>query len=78
MAGYGTVCIWQESGLRQSVLCWCDGRNLASVAMKMFSHLIYFIKKFYTFCTFNMICKDNLHHQQQQLQGRPKRSVPFT
>jgi hypothetical protein len=35
------------------------GRNLASVAVKMFSHLIYFMKKFYKFCTFNTICKDN-------------------
>jgi hypothetical protein len=25
------------------------GRNLASVAVKMFSHLIYFTKKFYIF-----------------------------
>jgi hypothetical protein len=31
----------------------------ASVAVKMFSHLIYFIKKFYKCCTFNAICKDN-------------------
>jgi hypothetical protein len=35
------------------------GRNLASVAVKMFSHLIYFIKKFYRFFTFDAICKDN-------------------
>jgi hypothetical protein len=35
------------------------GRNLASVAVKMFSHLIYFIKTFYKFCTFNAISKDN-------------------
>jgi hypothetical protein len=35
------------------------GRNLASVVMKMFSHLIYFAKKFYKFCTFGAICKDN-------------------
>jgi hypothetical protein len=34
-------------------------RNLASVAVKMFSHLIYFVKKFYKFCTFNAICKNN-------------------
>jgi hypothetical protein len=34
-------------------------RNLASVAVKMFSHLIYFIKKLYKFCTFNEIFKDN-------------------
>jgi hypothetical protein len=35
------------------------GRNLASVAVKMSSHLVYFIKKFYKFCSFNAICKDN-------------------
>jgi hypothetical protein len=35
------------------------GRNLASVAVKMFSHLIYFFQTFYKFCTFNVICKDN-------------------
>jgi hypothetical protein len=35
------------------------GRNLASVTMKMFSHLIYFIKKFYKFCTFNASFKHN-------------------
>jgi hypothetical protein len=37
-----------ESGGR-----FCVGafdRNLASVALKMFSHLIYFIKKLYKFC----------------------------
>jgi hypothetical protein len=32
------------------------GLNLASVAVKMFSHLI---KEFYQFCTFNAIFKDN-------------------
>jgi hypothetical protein len=35
------------------------GRNLASVAVKMFSHLIQFIKEYYKFCTFNGIWKDN-------------------
>jgi hypothetical protein len=35
------------------------GKNLASVAVKMFSYLIYFTKKFYKFCSFNAICKDN-------------------
>jgi hypothetical protein len=34
------------------------GRNLASVAVKVFSHLIYFIK-IYKFCTFNAICNQN-------------------
>jgi hypothetical protein len=35
------------------------GRNLASVAMKMLSHLIRFIKKFHKFCAFNVICMDD-------------------
>jgi hypothetical protein len=35
------------------------GRNLASAAVKMFSHLIYCTKKFYKFCTFSVIFKDN-------------------
>jgi hypothetical protein len=34
------------------------GRNLALVAVKMFSHLIYLKKKFYKFCTFKTISKD--------------------
>jgi hypothetical protein len=35
------------------------GVNLASGVVKMFAHLIYFINKFYKFCTFNAICKNN-------------------
>jgi hypothetical protein len=36
------------------------GKNFASVAVKMFSHVIYFIRKFYKFCTFSGICKVNV------------------
>jgi hypothetical protein len=36
------------------------GRNLSSIAVNMFSHLIYFIKKFSKFCTFSAICKGNV------------------
>jgi hypothetical protein len=46
-----------ESGGRFCVGAF--GRNLASVALKMFSHEIYIFKEFYKFCTFNAICKDN-------------------
>jgi hypothetical protein len=46
-----------ESGTRFGV--GVLGRNLASVTVKMFSHLIYFIKKCYQFFTLNAICKDN-------------------
>jgi hypothetical protein len=35
------------------------GRNLASAAVKVFPHLICFIKTFYEFCTFNVLCKVN-------------------
>jgi hypothetical protein len=35
------------------------GRNLDRVAVKMFSDIIYFTKKFYKFCTLSAICKDN-------------------
>jgi hypothetical protein len=35
------------------------GRYLASVAVKMFSRLIYFTKTFYKCYTFNTLCKDN-------------------
>jgi hypothetical protein len=64
--GYGSV--WRSLSLAgvwslESRVLFCVGafrRNLTSVAVKMFSQLIYFIKKFYTFCTFNAICKDNV------------------
>jgi hypothetical protein len=59
IVGSGRVCVWQESesGVRRSVLCWC--RDLASVAVKMFSHLIYYMKTFCKSSTFNAICKYN-------------------
>jgi hypothetical protein len=59
VVGSGGVCVWRESGVRRSVLCGAFGWNLASVAVKMFSRLIYFMKKFYKCCTLNAICKDN-------------------
>jgi hypothetical protein len=50
--------VWSlESGGR-----FCVGaidRNLASVAVKMFSHSIYLREKFHKFCPFSAICKDN-------------------
>jgi hypothetical protein len=46
-----------ESGGRFCVGAF--GRNLASVAVKMFSHSIYFENKLYKSCAFSAICKDN-------------------
>jgi hypothetical protein len=47
-----------DSGVRFCVGAF--GRNLASLAVKFFSHLIYFVKNFYEFCAFSAICKDNV------------------
>jgi hypothetical protein len=57
--GYGGVCggVWQ-SQLLAGIWTQAVGfvlKNLASVALKMFSHLIYFLNKFYTFSTFSAI-----------------------
>jgi hypothetical protein len=27
MVGSGGVCVWRESGVRRSVLCWCAGQE---------------------------------------------------
>jgi hypothetical protein len=53
------------------------GRNPTSVAVTMFSHLIYFTIKFYKFCTFNAICKDNAAVNCITLQHK-KGSFPST
>jgi hypothetical protein len=55
------VCIWRKYGVWSQafgfVLAFCT--NLASAALKMFSYLIYVKNKFYKFCIFNAICKEN-------------------
>jgi hypothetical protein len=43
-----------ESGVR-----WSFALVRLAVAVKMFTHLLYFIKKIYKFCTFSVICNDN-------------------
>jgi hypothetical protein len=62
--GYGGAYgeVWRRMNL--AGVCWRScvcafGRSLASVALKMFSHVIYFVKKCYKCCTLNAICKDN-------------------
>jgi hypothetical protein len=53
LAGFWSL----ESGGRFCVGAF--GRNLASVVVKMFLHLIYIIMTFYKFCILNAVCKDN-------------------
>jgi hypothetical protein len=63
-----------ESGDR-----FCVGafdRNLFSVAVKMFSHLIYFIRKVYKFYTFNVMYKDNAAINCITVQHKEKRFIP--
>jgi hypothetical protein len=70
MVGSGVVCVCLESDRR-----FCEGAfgmNLVSVAVNMFSHLIYFIKIFYTFCTSNAICKDNVAINCSAVQHKKK------
>jgi hypothetical protein len=55
----GGGCVWLQSGARLSVCVGAFGRNLASVAVKMFSLLIYFIDFFMNF-VLSMCCKDNV------------------
>jgi hypothetical protein len=50
------------------------GRNMTSTGEKKLTYLIYFIKLFYKFCTFNVICNDNsaincitVHHKKVSL-----------
>jgi hypothetical protein len=52
--------LWSGGSMEFSGLFYVDafGRNLASVAVKMFLNSIYFIKKLHK-CTFNGICKDD-------------------
>jgi hypothetical protein len=55
--GYDGVWWSLESG---GQFCVCAfGRNLASVTVKMISHLICSIKRICELCTVNVICKDN-------------------
>jgi hypothetical protein len=49
--------------------------NLASAIMKMFSHLIHFIKHLYKLCTFNEICKDNIAINRTSEQRTQNKSV---
>jgi hypothetical protein len=49
----------QSLGVRSQVVSFVL-LNLVSVAMKMFSHLISFIKIFYKLCTLNIIYSNNV------------------
>jgi hypothetical protein len=57
--GRGGVCMWRDSGVKW-VCVGVFGRPLDSVAGKMFSRLIYFVKTVYwPYSAFNAIYKNN-------------------
>jgi hypothetical protein len=41
MVGCGGVCVWRESGVRRSVLCWCEGSGVSSRADVLTFNLVY-------------------------------------
>jgi hypothetical protein len=49
----GGLYVWRESGVSRFFLLLC------LAAVKLFSHQIYFINKFNTFCACSTVCKDN-------------------
>jgi hypothetical protein len=55
MVGCGGVCVWLESAVRRSVLCWCVWEEDEDV----FRFNLLYTKKCYKYRTFNAICKDN-------------------
>jgi hypothetical protein len=59
--GHGGACggVWRSLELGDRFCVCVFGRNLYLSTVKMFADLIYFIKNFYRFRTFNVICKDN-------------------
>jgi hypothetical protein len=75
---YGGVWRSLESGGRFCVGAF--GRSLASVAVKMFSHLIYFIKKFYKFCTlrFERQCCSKLYYWKHKKGLYPSTLMGYT
>jgi hypothetical protein len=54
--GSERACGWQESGDWSQAVGFLLV-HLASIIVNMFTHLVYFIKKFYTFCAFEAICE---------------------
>jgi hypothetical protein len=54
---WGSLRLAGDHTARRSICVGASGRNLASVAVKTFSHLICFINKFHTCCTFDAMCQ---------------------
>jgi hypothetical protein len=59
MVGSGGVCVWQESGVRRSVLCWCVWQESGLSRREDVFTLNLLKINIYKFCTFNVIFVDN-------------------
>jgi hypothetical protein len=58
MVGSGGVFVRRESGVRQSVLCWCVWQE-SGFSRHEYVFTINLLKKFYKCYTFSVICRDN-------------------
>jgi hypothetical protein len=54
VVGSSVVCVWRESGVRRSVLCWCVWQESGLSRCED----VFTFNLFYKFSTFNSICKD--------------------
>jgi hypothetical protein len=57
--GSGGVCVWRESGVRRSILCWCVWQESGFSHREDVFTFNLLLKRCYKFCTLNAICKDN-------------------
>jgi hypothetical protein len=59
MVGSGGVCVWRESGVRRSVLCWCVWQESGFSRREDVSTINLLYKEIYKLCTFSAVCKNN-------------------
>jgi hypothetical protein len=53
----GGVCVWQESGVRRSVLCWCVWQESGFSRHEEIFTFNLLLKRCYKCCAFSAICK---------------------
>jgi hypothetical protein len=59
MVRSGGICVWRESGVRGSVLCWCVWDESGFSRREDVFKFNLVEKEFYKLCTLNAILKDN-------------------
>jgi hypothetical protein len=75
MVGSGGVCVWRESGVRRSVLCWCVWQE-SGFSRREDVFTFNLLHKEIGFCTLIAICKDNSAINCITVQRKKKVSFP--